>query len=37
MKIVNRLSDAADGFVESNLAAVIMSLVLVCVLWESFK
>jgi hypothetical protein len=37
MKLLNTLATTADTFIESNLAAIIMSMVLVCVLWSAFK
>ena len=37
MRIVNKLANTADAFIESNLAAAIGVLTLVAVLWSSFK
>jgi hypothetical protein len=37
MRIVNKLANTAESFIESNLAAAIGVLTLVAVLWSSFK
>ena len=37
MRIVNKLANTAEAFVESNLAAAIGVLTLIAVLWRSFK
>ena len=37
MRIVNKLANTADAFIESNLAAAIGVMTLVAVLWDSFK
>jgi hypothetical protein len=37
MKIINKFSHAMDDFIESKMAAVILVLTLIAVLWRSFK